>query len=275
MGFACPTVYIVEDHTEVSDCLARLATSVGLRVQAFIRVQAFLDNYNPDAAGCLILDVRLPGINGMTLLQKRDELRVTLPIIMLSGYVDVETAVRAMKLGAEDFITKPFHDQELIECIQRAVDHDAKQREIRARRTQVRNRIERLTPRELEVMELVVAGERNKAVAANLHCSGKTVEVHRARVMEKMEAHSLPHLVRMAILAEGWTEPVANEQIEAGVLKSRSKADVMCVEPRSTNHENSNATDGKEAHTSAPLRSSISSPSSIREEQPKEANYLT
>jgi RNA polymerase sigma factor (sigma-70 family) len=197
------TVFIVDDDEAMRSSLKWLIESVGMRVETFASAQAFLDAYYPGRAGCLLLDVRMPGMSGLELQAHlvRHELR--LPVIIITGHGDVSMAVKAMKAGAVDFIEKPFDDEELLQSIRNALGHEEKQRELRARRADIAARLAELTPREHEVMTMVTDGKSNKEIAAALGVSAKTVEVHRARVMEKMRADSLAELVRLSMLVRG------------------------------------------------------------------------
>jgi FixJ family two-component response regulator len=194
-----PTVFVVDDDPAMRDSLCWLLQSVDLHVETYPSADAFLAAYDVGRPGCLVLDVRMPGMSGLNL---QDELRarhIRLPIIMLSGHAEVPTAVRALKAGAIDFMEKPFSDELLLDRIRHAIDLDREQRDAEARRSAVAERYALLTPREREVMELVTAGKANKVIAAELGLSPKTVEVHRAAVMDKMQADSVPDLVRMRL----------------------------------------------------------------------------
>ena len=191
-----PTVYIVEDDDAVRDSLQLLLESVGMPVATFPRADAFLDAYHADMAGCLVLDIRMPGINGMELQRKLNTQHSTLPIIFVTGHGDVPMAVEAMQQGAVDFIQKPYREQELLDNIQQAMEMDAEHRQQLQEQHKIQERIDALTPREAEVMELMVEGKANKAIAFDLDISQRTVEIHRARVMDKMDAKSLAQLVR-------------------------------------------------------------------------------
>lgn len=193
------TVFIVDDDEAVRDSLGFLMQSVGLKARSFESAQAFLDAYQSHDAGCLVLDIRMPGMSGLELQERMNGAGITIPIIFISGHGDVPMAVRALKAGAFDFIQKPFNDQTLLDCVQRAIQEDMGRREERAARSDVMQRIESLTPREREVLDLVVAGHPNKVIGAELGVSQKTVEAHRARVMEKLEAKSLSELVRLSL----------------------------------------------------------------------------
>lgn len=193
------TVFIIDDDEAVRDSLSWLMKSAGLHAETFDSADAFLDGYKEHRPGCLILDIRMPGMNGLELqaeLKRRD---FRLPIIVISGHADVPMAVRALKAGAFDFIEKPFNDELLLDLVQRALEQYRKQREDMAETDAWRARIASLTPREREVLDLVVEGASNKQISAELGVSLKTVEAHRAKVMDKLQAESLSHLVRMAV----------------------------------------------------------------------------
>jgi two-component system response regulator FixJ len=196
---AKPTVFVVDDDAAVRDALRFLMRSVGLTVETFTSATEFLDAYRDDRPGCLVLDIRMPGMTGLELQDKLTERRSILPIIFITGHGDVPMAVEAMQAGAMDFIQKPFRDQDLLDRIHQAIDKDAKTRQSLGELAAIRARLASLTPREREVMDLVVHGKANKVIAGDLDLSQRTVEIHRARVMEKMEASSLAHLVRMVL----------------------------------------------------------------------------
>jgi FixJ family two-component response regulator len=192
------TVFVVDDDPSIRRALTRLLRSVGLAVDAYAGAQEFLDAYDPARPGCLVLDVRMPHISGLELQQALAQRAVELPIIFITGHGDVPMSVRAMRAGAIDFLPKPFHDQDLLDAIQRAIARDAELRAARAVRVDVLRRVELLTPREREVLVLVTAGKMNKEIAAQLGASEKTIKVHRARVMKKMGAESVAELVVLA-----------------------------------------------------------------------------
>ena len=194
-----PKVFVVDDDEAMRSSLKWLIESTGLRVQTFDSADAFLSSYSPDWSGCLLLDVRMPGMSGLELQAYLTREDYRLPVIIITGHGDVAMAVKAMQAGALDFIEKPFHDEDLLGSLRRALEADSQDRTQRARHADILARLESLTPREHEVMGLVTAGHSHKAIAAALGVSGKTVEAHRARVMEKMQAPSLADLVRMAI----------------------------------------------------------------------------
>jgi FixJ family two-component response regulator len=196
---ARPTIFIVDDDAAVRDALKLLLRSVGQAVETFGSAQEFLDAYSEDRPGCLVLDIRMPGMSGLELQQKLNEKHSILPIIFITGHGDVPMAVEAMQAGAVDFIQKPFRDQDLIDRINQALEKDSANRAALGERNDIRRRLETLTPREREVLDLVVHGKANKVIAGDLKLSQRTVEIHRARVMEKMQASSLAHLVRMVL----------------------------------------------------------------------------
>ena len=193
-----PTVFVVDDDSEVRETLKWLVESVGLKIETFASAQEFLNAYDRNRPGCLVTDVRMPGMSGIELQAKLMAEEVTLPIIVVSGYADVPTAVRSMKGGAIDFVEKPFNEQMMLERIQLSILEDARLRQKRAQRERARARLNSLTPRERQVMDLVIKGKSNKQIARDLDISPKTVEVHRSNVMAKMEAHSLAELVTIA-----------------------------------------------------------------------------
>jgi len=194
-----PTVFIVDDDEAVRDSLRLLMRSVGLAAECFASATEFLDAYDAERPGCLVLDVRMPGMSGIDLQARLSEKHSLLPIIFITGHGDVPMAVHALQAGAVDFIQKPFSEQALLDRIQATLERDRANRDLLGRREEIRRRAAGLTPREREVMRRVAAGDANKVIAIDLGISERTVEVHRARVMEKMGAESLPHLVRMTL----------------------------------------------------------------------------
>jgi two-component system response regulator FixJ len=192
-------VFIVDDDDAVRNSLRLLVKSVGLPASTAKSAQEFLENYDPGHPGCLILDVRMPGMSGMELQQQLNVRGAVIPVIFITGHGDIPMAVEAMQQGAFDFLQKPFRDQDLIDRIQRALEKDAANREELTQRSRIRERLGTLTPREREVLGLVTSGKPNKVIAADLGLSQRTVEIHRSRVMEKMGAASLAQLVRMAL----------------------------------------------------------------------------
>ncbi len=196
-----PLVYVVDDDPAMRASLRWLIESVGFQVRTCASAQEFLRTYDGQEPGCLVLDVRMPGMSGLDLQAELATRRIEIPILIITGYAEVPLAVRAMKAGAFDFIEKPFSDQTLLDRIRAAVAKDEVERHHNAARADVRRRLALLTPRERDVMQLVVAGKSNKVVASDLGLKSKTVEVHRAHVMEKLQAENLPDLVRLALLA--------------------------------------------------------------------------
>jgi two-component system, LuxR family, response regulator FixJ len=191
------TVFIVDDDPAVRGSMSWLLESVDLPVEVCASAQEFLDTYNPAIPGCLVLDIRLPGMGGLELQKELAKRKIQIPIIIVTGHAEVPMAVRAMKAGAVDFIEKPFSDQVLLDCIRTALQRDSESRGDDIRREEIAARIRTLTPREFEVKEKVVEGNSNKMIAAQLGVSRKTVEAHRAGVMKKMKAQSVADLVRM------------------------------------------------------------------------------
>jgi FixJ family two-component response regulator len=193
-----PCVFVVDDDASIRTALKRLFQSVGLRCETFSSAQSFLTHPLGGQIGCLVLDVRLPGLSGLDLQSELSKANIQIPIIFITGHGDVPMTVRAIKAGAVEFLTKPFHDQDLLDAVQHALNHDHLMRQQQAEISRLRQRLESLTPREHQVMGLVVFGFLNKQIAGQLGTSEKTVKVHRGQVMQKMEAQSLPELVRIA-----------------------------------------------------------------------------
>jgi len=196
-----PTVFVVVDDQAMRRSLEWLIESIGMKVKTYDSADDFLSSYYPGRAGCLLLDVRMPGMSGLELQAHLAREDSRLPVIIITGHGDVTMAVKAMKAGAVDFIEKPFHDEDLLSSIRNALDFDEKQRSLQSQRAQIATRLAELTPREHEVMEMVTEGLANKEIAASLGVTAKTVEAHRARVMDKMQAGSLAELVRMVLIA--------------------------------------------------------------------------
>jgi FixJ family two-component response regulator len=194
-----PTVFVVDDDEGVRNSLRFLLKSVGLTTQTLSSASEFLDTYKPSQPGCLVLDVRMPGMSGLELQQQLNVRGAVIPVIFITGHGDIPMAVEAMQQGAFDFLQKPFRDQELIDRIQRALELDGRNRAALDQHARIRERLDSLTPREREVLALMTRGQPNKIMAAELGVSQRTVEIHRARVMEKSGAASLAQLVRMVM----------------------------------------------------------------------------
>ena len=205
-----PVVYVVDDDQAMVESLSWIIESVGLKVKTYVRAQDFLNEYEPDQHGCLLLDVRMPGMSGPELQVKLNELGATLPVIFISGHGDVPLAVRVMKAGAVDFLTKPFNDQVLLESINKALRVDKTNREKQQENAQAEAKFALLSPREVQVLQGIVAGKQNKVISAELKISLKTVEAHRASVMKKMVVKSVPELVKL-VLTNGVKEPLTEE----------------------------------------------------------------
>lgn len=198
MGDERATVFVIDDDPSMREALEDLITSVGLESRLFASPREFLESKRPDTPGCLVLDVRLPGMSGLTFQQELAKTVGALPVIFLTGHGDIPMSVRAMKAGAIEFLTKPFHDQELLDAIHAAIERDRRGRREGALVAELQERYAALTEREREIMALVVNGRANKQIAAELQVSEMTVKVHRGQIMRKMRARSLPELVRMA-----------------------------------------------------------------------------
>ncbi|MEE3170658.1 MAG: response regulator FixJ [Pseudomonadota bacterium] len=193
------TVFVVEDDEAVRDSLELLLKSDGKPVKTYESATAFLKDYSDKMAGCIVLDIRMPGMDGMELQKKLNEKHSILPIIFVTGHGDVPMAVDAMKEGAVDFIQKPYREEALLEKIEAALKQDLEQRKSLDEKQEIIRRIKSLTPREHEIMDRMIAGQANKVIAIELEISQRTVEIHRSRVMHKMGTHSLAHLVRMVL----------------------------------------------------------------------------
>jgi len=193
-----PTVFVIDDDALIREGIPSLIRSIGLRVETYASARDFMLAKRPDAPACLILDVRMPGLSGLDLQRELSDANIDIPIIFITGHGDIPMTVRAMKDGAMEFLTKPVRGQDLLDAVQKAITRDRELRKGRAELTETRKRFASLTPRETEVLNLVVAGLLNKQTADELGMSELTVKTHRAHVMEKTKADSLAHLVRMS-----------------------------------------------------------------------------
>ena len=199
-----PTVFLVDDEAPVLKAISRLLRSSGFNVETFRSPQEFLDAYDSNTTGCLVLDVAMPGLSGLDLQEALCSKGIELPIIFLTGRGDVPMSVHAMKRGAVDFLLKPVNDKELLKAVRDGIDRERSSRQARAARLEIQERVATLTPRERQVLTYVVSGKLNKQIAADLGTVEKTIKVHRARVMKKMKVQSLAELVRVAEHAGIW-----------------------------------------------------------------------
>ncbi|MGO9946458.1 MAG: response regulator transcription factor [Steroidobacteraceae bacterium] len=196
---AAPVIYVVDDDDGMRRALDTLLSTVGYRTAVYSRPTDFLANFKADSPGCLVLDIRMPDMSGLEVQQQLNRTGSMMPVIFITGHGDVPMAVQAMKEGAFEFIQKPFRDQDLLDRINHALKQDAENRSTVSRRAEVLHRQESLTPRERQVMDMVVDGAANKVIAIDLNLSERTVEIHRAKVMEKMGARSVAHLVKLQL----------------------------------------------------------------------------
>ena len=197
-----PTVFVVDDDVEVRNALKLLLESVGLPVICFASAVEYLEAFDESLPGCLVVDIRMPGMSGLDMQEKLADYPIHPPVIIITGHGDVPMAVRAVQAGAVDFIEKPFRDQILLDSVHRAIEMDAERRGEASRKSEIRDHLDQLTPREREVLDLVISGMRNKNISEQLGITLSTVEAHRSRVMEKMQADSLSHLMRMMLTLE-------------------------------------------------------------------------
>ena len=191
-------VFVIDDDASMRDAVSRLLNAVGLTVQTFASAREFLAGRLPDVPGCAVLDVRLPGLSGLDLQREMVERGIHIPVIFITGHGDIPMSVQAMKAGAVEFLTKPFRDQDLLDAVRLGIQLDRQGRKERAELAELRDGLRQLTPREREVLSLVVAGLLNKQIALRLGTSEKTIKIHRSHVMQKMRADSLADLVRMS-----------------------------------------------------------------------------
>jgi len=198
MSPAKPAVYVVDDDPSVRVAMERLLKSVGLTVETFASAREFLDQVTPEWSGCLIVDLRMPGMGGLDLQDQLSASQVSLPVIFLTGYGTVPASVRAMKAGAVDFLEKPVDDQTLLDAVHKALERDREAWRNQAKMQALHQRLAALTPREYEVLTFIISGRLNKQAAAELGTTEKTIKVHRARIMEKLQCASLAELVRLA-----------------------------------------------------------------------------
>jgi FixJ family two-component response regulator len=194
-----PTVFVVDDDTGVRSSIRLLLKSVGIPATPMASAQEFLDAFDPAQPGCLVLDIRMPGMSGLELQQQLNLRGAIIPVLFITGHGDVPMAVEAMQQGAFDFLQKPFRDQDLIDRIQKALARDQQNRTALRQSGQIREKLDSLTNREKQVLELLTQGKQNKVMAAELQISQRTVEIHRAHVMEKLGAHSVAQLVRLVL----------------------------------------------------------------------------
>jgi len=191
-------VFVVDDDASMRDAISRLLNAVGLTVQTFASAREFLNRSLPDVPGCVVLDVRLPGLSGLDLQREMVERGIHIPVVFITGHGDIPMSVQAMKAGAVEFLTKPFRDQDLLDAVRSGIQLDRKEREERAELAELRDCVRQLTQREQEVLSLVVSGLLNKQIALQLGTSEKTIKIHRSQVMRKMRANSLADLVIMS-----------------------------------------------------------------------------
>ena len=198
MADARPTIFVVDDDASARDAISNLLESVGLQAKVFESTEAFWKAPRPSAPSCLVLDVRLPGVGGLEFQEQLAKANISIPIIFITAHGDVPMTSRAMKAGAIEFLMKPFQKEELLAAIHHGIERDRVRRQERAAISVLQTRVEQLTPREREVMDLVVTGMINKEIGAQLGLSEVTIKIHRSRLMQKMEASSFAELVRMA-----------------------------------------------------------------------------
>ncbi len=221
------TVFVVEDDADVRASIKVLAQSLGIAVETYESAKAFLDYFRPDKPGCLVVDLRLPGMSGLELLERLAAEPLKPAAVVLTGFADVPSVVRAIRAGAVGFLEKPFDPQILVQHIREAVEADEQAREVYYVRQDVRDRYASLTPREGEVLEMIITGKANKDIAAILHRSQKTIEVHRTHVMKKMRAGNVADLVRLVV-----TSRVADEKPRLGMPRAQMDSSRPMTDPR-------------------------------------------
>ena len=198
MTYPRPTVFVIDDDPSVLKGLARLLKSLGFNAETFASAELFLGREHYDGVGCIVLDVRMPGLSGMDLQDELSRADYSMPIIFITGHGNIPMSVQAMKRGAVDFLTKPFDDEELLEAVKKAIERDGTAKAERAQVHDIRRRIDTLTPREHEILRYVITGMLNKQIALKLDIAEKTVKIHRGRIMEKLRVDSVADLVRLA-----------------------------------------------------------------------------
>jgi len=194
---AGPTAFVIDDDESMRRSLRWLIESIGVAVETYQSAEEFLNSFDPQWAGCLLVDVRMPGMGGMALQRELNARGVRIPLVFITAYPEVAVAVEALKQGAFDFIEKPFSGQQMLDCLRRAIDEDRRRRRVGARHAVIRRRLELLTPREQEVLERVIAGETSRVIANSLGLTEKTVELHRSHVNKKMKVRNAVELVRL------------------------------------------------------------------------------
>ncbi len=219
-----PTVFIVDDDPAARGSMAALVSSHGLPVKSYASAEEFLSAYDPAERGCLITDVRMPGLSGMELQERLAALGANLPVIIITGFADIPLAVRAMQAGAVTFLEKPCADKDLWQSLQTALDFEEQAQEGRRHKTEIIERRKSLNSGEVDVLTRMLAGKPNKQIAAELGCGLRTVELRRATLMKKMSAESLPELVRLVLIAEGQHEDAAHQSQENGERTGSSAA---------------------------------------------------
>ncbi len=190
-------IHVVDDDTAMCESLRWLIESIGFNVKLYNGAKEFLSNYKDEAHGCLLLDVRMPEMSGLELQEQLNKLNINIPVIFITGHGDVPMAVRAMKAGALEFLNKPFNDQELLDCINRAIEYDSQRRRSSGERQVILERLDQLTARERQVLKQLVTGKLNKVIAADLELSIKTIELHRSNIMRKLQSRSLAQIISM------------------------------------------------------------------------------